>query len=163
MNLRLVCKQLAIVAMLIGGTMVFSLPWAWPVLGHRTDEKYAKLQEFETSGFIGLAVSIAISFAVGGLMWAYGKSARGHFYRKEAMAVVGLSWVLATLLGAIPFLLSGTYRSSSVRIFDNKLGQVYGHGYDGTEDLSPLQLRTIEKLSEAGARGLSPSWGRCAP
>ncbi len=36
------------------------------------------------------------------------KSRGGHLYQKEAMAVVGLSWVLATILGALPFYLSGT-------------------------------------------------------
>ena len=35
MNLRLVCRMLGVVAMLIGGTMIFSLPWAHPSLGHR--------------------------------------------------------------------------------------------------------------------------------
>ena len=36
------------------------------------------------------------------------KGGNGQLFRKEAMAVVGLSWVLATLLGALPFRLSGT-------------------------------------------------------
>ena len=35
MNFRLVSKLLAAVSMLIGGTMVFSLPWASPALGWR--------------------------------------------------------------------------------------------------------------------------------
>ena len=155
MNFRLVCKQLAIVAMLIGGTMVFSLPWAWPALGHRTDERYADLYEFETGGFVVLPISVCRSIAVGGLLWIYGKSARGHFYRMEAMAVVGLSWVLATLLGAAPFLLSGTCRSSSVRLFENGVVQVYGHEYRGGEQLSETEFSAVELLTDAGARGLS--------
>ena len=156
MNYRLVCKQLAIVAMLIGGTMIFSLPWAWPALGHRTDEKYLDLYEFETSGFVALSISMAIAFAVGGAFWAYGKNARGTFYRKEAMAVVGLSWVLATLLGAVPFLLSGTYCKCSVRVFDNGVVQAYGHNYSDGEVLSEEEFRAVDLLVNAGARGLPP-------
>ena len=38
MNLRVVSRLLGIVAMLIGGMMVFSLPWAHPALGHRNDD-----------------------------------------------------------------------------------------------------------------------------
>ena len=33
-------------------------------------------------------------------------------YQKEAMAVVGLSWILATVLGALPFFLSETQTQS---------------------------------------------------
>ena len=56
MNFPIIWKLLSIVAMLIGGMMVFSLPWALPALGHSP--------EFEHAGFYGLIGSIAISFAV---------------------------------------------------------------------------------------------------
>ncbi len=153
MNLRLVCKQLAIVAMLIGGMMAFSLPWAWYALGHRTEEKYLDLVEFETRGFVALCISIVISAGVGSLLWWIGKSAKGSFYRKEAMAVVGLSWVLATLLGAVPYLLSHSHSRSSVRLFENDVVQVYGYDYDGDETLLSDQVRLLKLLLEKGARG----------
>ncbi|MFO7905738.1 MAG: TrkH family potassium uptake protein [Planctomycetota bacterium] len=34
-------------------------------------------------------------------------------FRKEALAIVGLSWCLATVLGAVPFLLSGTCKAAN--------------------------------------------------
>ena len=34
----------------------------------------------------------------------------------SAMAVVGLSWVLATVLGALPFYLAETYRDAGRRM-----------------------------------------------
>lgn len=96
MNLPLVARLLGIVAWLIGGTMAFSLPWAFPGMG-------AGQSEFERRGFWALVVSMAVCFAVGYLFRRYGRDAGDALFRKEAMAVVGLSWVLATVLGALPF------------------------------------------------------------
>lgn len=102
MNLPLVSKHLGIVAVLIGLSMLFSLPWAWPALGVAA--------ELETEAIFGLGASIAISCVVGVGLIFLGRRADGQMFRREAMAVVGLSWVLATILGALPFLLSGTCR-----------------------------------------------------
>lgn len=111
MNLPLVARLLSIVSLLIGGAMVFSLPWAWPVLGRRKNLPFDSIGTFETHGFVALLISIAACLLVGGLLRYAGRSATGRLYRKEAMAVVGLSWVLASILGALPFLLSGTCRA----------------------------------------------------
>jgi len=90
--------------MLIGGAMVFSLPWALPACGGRW--------EYERDGFVGLLGSMGICFVVGAVLWIIGRPARGQrLFRKEAMAVVGLSWILATLLGALPYVLSETHRA----------------------------------------------------
>jgi len=96
MNLRLVARLLGIVAWLIGGTMVFSLPWAHPAMG-------AGQTSFELRGFVALAVSMAVCGLVGLALRRYGRDAGDALFRKEAMAVVGLSWVLATALGALPY------------------------------------------------------------
>ena len=99
MDFRLLCKMLGLVAALIGVTMVFSLPWALPALGGEW--------EHESRGFYALLGAMAICFVVAGLLSYVGRGPQKHLFRKEAMAVVGLTWVLATLLGAIPYLLCG--------------------------------------------------------
>ena len=155
MNYRLVARQLAVVSLLIGFTMIFSLPWAAPALGQRTEERFSDLYEFETRGFVALLLSIALCWTVGGLLWLWGKGATGRLYRKEAMAVVGLSWVLATALGASPFLFGGTYRSSSVRLHGPQFPvQVYGRKFAVPQQ----QYAVLEAVnnSPAGARGLTP-------
>jgi len=95
MNLNLVSRMLGIVAWLIGLTMAFSLPIAWPTIGGQS--------EFESHGFWALTGSIAVCIAVGFLLRRFGKDAPENLYRKEAMAIVGLSWVLATALGGMPY------------------------------------------------------------
>lgn len=87
--------------------MSFSLPFAIPALANRTHLEPA--QTFETRGAIALLQSMAICMIVGGLLRWIGRRHRGGpLYQKEAMAIVGLSWVLATVLGALPYFLSGT-------------------------------------------------------
>lgn len=104
MNYPLVWRQLGKIAVLIGAWMTVSLPWAWfdwPV------ERY---------GFWGLVLAMLICFAVGGWLLWLGRNSNGRLFRKEAMAIVGLSWVLATILGGLPFVFSGTYRTPDTRM-----------------------------------------------
>jgi trk system potassium uptake protein len=103
MNLPLVARMLSVVSLLIGGAMCFSLPWAWPVWGRRYHLPLTSVGVFETRGFVALLISILVCLLVGGALW-YGPGGNGKLYRKEAMAVVGLSWILATVLGALPFI-----------------------------------------------------------
>ncbi|MGI9516576.1 MAG: hypothetical protein ACR2NP_06015, partial [Pirellulaceae bacterium] len=110
MNIRLLAKLLGILAGLIGGFMAFSLPWAIPGVGRHTEQ-------FERAGFTALLISMGVCVVTAIVLYRLGRNATGKLYRKEAMAVVGLSWILATLLGALPFYLSGTLRGPSVQIF----------------------------------------------
>ncbi|MFH5806857.1 TrkH family potassium uptake protein [Alienimonas sp. DA493] len=103
MNWPLLCRLLGLLAVLVGGSMTLSLPWAFPFAG--------QVEEIETHGAIGLVSSIALSLLIGGGLWWYGRNAgKDTILRKEALAVVGLGWILAGVLGAMPLYLSGSYR-----------------------------------------------------
>ena len=109
MNWHLLSRMLGMLALLVGGSMVFSLPWAFPALG--------MTPEFEQSGFYGILGSMAISLIVGALLWAFGRrEKRRTILRKEALAVVGVGWMLAGLLGCLPYLLSGSERLPGIRM-----------------------------------------------
>ncbi len=110
MNFRLLSKLLGIVSLLIGGAMVSSLPWAFPWLGYRKHLEYSQPLTFETRGFLALLISIVGCALFGGLLLWFGRRAELKLYRKEAMAVVGLSWVVATVLGAMPYYFAGCVR-----------------------------------------------------
>jgi len=159
MNLRVVSRLLGVVALLIGATMVFSLPWAHPALGYRNNGPAA--ETIERTGFIGLFFSMLISFVVGWLLMQYGRGVEVRLYRKEAMAVVGLSWVMATVLGALPFLLSGVYRGPAVRLGGEKIWQIYetdhwlSRHWETVDELGDQQHAVIVALDRAGAKGLT--------
>ena len=102
MNYRILSRYLAIITLLLAASMLLSIPWAYPALGGS--------QAFETNASLALASSVVIAIGISLLLAYFGRGATGALYRKEAMATVGLSWVLATLLGAIPFLLGHVQR-----------------------------------------------------
>ena len=133
MNLALVCKLLGLVAVLIGTSMAFSLPWALPVCGGVWDH--------EAKGFFGLLGAMLICFAAGAGLRFLGRQTTGRLFRKEAMAVVGLSWVLATLLGGLPFALSDTCRAPETRmsIVDSMFEAQSGFSTTGATVLAELQ------------------------
>ena len=103
-------------------------------------------------------------------MWL-GRGAEGRLFRKEAMAVVGLSWILATVLGALPYMFSGTSRGPSMRYFEQEVfdqgNQVeplvllsrhrayVWSGWKKSEGYSSDQYKVIDALCRASARGLS--------
>ena len=162
MNFRLVVKQLGIISMLIGGSMVFSLLWAFPALGRRHHLPDVNPGRFEVHGFVALIVSIGVCFIVGALFICLSRGETGQLFRKEAMAVVGLSWVLATLLGALPYLISGTVRGPSVRLVGAQ-NTPFVRDFDwlGLQQwhpdyaLQPLPRDAIKLLLEAGTDGLT--------
>ena len=102
MNYPLVAKLLGVLCWLMGATMLGSLPWAMP--------QFQVTETFETNGFWALVISMIVCVVVGAVLRWCGRNAKMMIYRKEAMAVVGLSWVLATVLGALPYWLSSTAR-----------------------------------------------------
>ncbi len=106
MNIRLVVKLLGSVCIALGLAMAFSIPWAF--------ERTPKGLAYEREGTFGLLMSMSICFLCGGLLRAFGQKAKPLLFRREAIAVVVFSWVLATLLGALPYVLSGTARAKHV-------------------------------------------------
>ena len=105
MNLKLVAYNLGIVCLLIAIAMVFSLVWALPCFGG--DWMY------EMHGVSGLIISMLTALICGGAFLNYGYEGRtATLFRREAIAVVGLSWLVAVILGSLPYLFSETGRDA---------------------------------------------------
>ena len=163
MNIRLLCKLLGILSLLIGAFMLFSLPWAWSSVGFHTNQ--VADDGFEQRGFLGLLQSTVVCFSVGALLLWLGRKSKGKLFRKEAMAVVGLSWVLATLLGALPYFLSGTIRGTSVKLLGpNRPALIAKFGirlydqWEESDELSTDEYNLLKLIENSGsAIGLSES------
>jgi len=106
MNWFIVARLLGLLGMLVGGSMLFSLPWAFPICG--------EAETFESAGFWGIVESFCVSMTIGTSLYFLGRNDRSPILRKEALAIVGLGWILAGVLGALPFLFSGTTRTETV-------------------------------------------------
>lgn len=161
MNYQLLARFLGILSLLIGGFMLLSLLWAFPELGFRTDERLVS-DRFEREGFFGLLCSTAISWTVGLLLLYLGRRARMGVFRREAMAIVGLSWMLATFLGAFPFLFSGTATRPGIKIIADR-GMVLTPSpgwkvwlrWEEQVTVSDTQREILAALLRAGPKGLS--------
>ena len=160
MNFALLSRMLGLNSLLIGVAMVFSLPFSLPALGQHTLKPAAG--GFEYKGVIGLSLSIVISFTVGGILYGFGRRNKERLFRKEAMAVVGLSWVLATFLGALPYWLSGTSRGPAIRVLESdQPSLVLNRDWRFWIEWTPLpslnedQKVVLQAIFDSGAVGLT--------
>ncbi|MCL2349802.1 MAG: hypothetical protein FWC50_16245, partial [Planctomycetaceae bacterium] len=145
MNIRLVLKLLGTVCISLGVAMCFSLPWAFPVCGG--------VWEQEKNGVFGLLASTGICIFLGLVFRWQGRKSQSTLFRKEAIAVVVLSWILVTVLGALPYCLSGTVRETRVEgdnvtrikmnIYDGMFESQSGFSTTGTTVLSNVEDRTM--------------------
>ncbi|MEL7497393.1 MAG: TrkH family potassium uptake protein [Planctomycetota bacterium] len=162
MNFRLLSKLLGILVLLIGSFMLFSLIWADPKFGVHTDPDPSIISDrVETAGIQGLIYSSIICWSLGALMVFWGRHAKEKIFRKEAMAAVGLSWVLATVLGALPYVFSGTSRGPSIRTHQDSETVLVAASrwqiWNGWNEV-PVDVEewaTLNAITRANARGLS--------
>lgn len=121
--------------------MSFSLPFAFPSISERTH--IAPADEFETEGAIALLQSMAVCMLAGATLRFLGRKRQGQLFQKEAMAIVGLSWVLATVLGALPYYLSGTMSNGeAITFIDAMFESQSGFSTTGATILTDLDSAT---------------------
>lgn len=106
----------------------------------------------ELPGMRACMLSALVSTAVGGvLVWAnrgtrLTKDGQPNYYRREGLAVVGLSWLVAGVLGALPYMFSGLLSSPVDAVFE----AVSGFTTTGSTVLSGEQIDSLHLT----ARGL---------
>ncbi len=103
MNLKLVSYNLGIITLLIACAMVFGMLWAFPCFGG--------VWANEARGVYGLSLAILFTGTLSGLFFYFGKTSRKQIvFRREAIVIVGVGWILATLCSALPYYISRTPR-----------------------------------------------------
>ncbi|MCC6699410.1 MAG: TrkH family potassium uptake protein [Candidatus Hydrogenedentes bacterium] len=94
MNYCILSKYLGNICIAIGVSMTPAIAWA-VYLG-------------EANGLRSLALSLFASLAIGiALAWT-GRGAPTRIYEREAIGLVGLTWIVACWLGSLPFVFAGT-------------------------------------------------------
>ncbi|MBR6654325.1 MAG: TrkH family potassium uptake protein [Oscillospiraceae bacterium] len=61
----------------------------------------------EKAAAMGFVYSIMIIVAVAALLWLFCRGAKKGFYAKEGLTCTGISWLVMSLLGCLPFVISG--------------------------------------------------------
>jgi len=95
MNYRLIAKYLGHFACALGLLMIPSAGWAVYF------QEWRVLWAFVFSVLVSLGAGIALAL--------FGKNAPAQMYQREALGLVGLAWLLAAGLGALPYIFSGVF------------------------------------------------------
>ena len=75
----------------------------------------------EINELYAFLASAALTAASGALLFAVGRDG-GELYRREGFLIVVGGWVLASLFGAVPYLLTGTLSSPADALFESASG-----------------------------------------
>ncbi|TVP75319.1 MAG: TrkH family potassium uptake protein [Puniceicoccaceae bacterium] len=67
-------------------------------------------------------ITIAVSLTLAGLFHWLGRQGEAKLFRREALCAIGLSWILATLVGALPYGLTETGGSWADAVFESASG-----------------------------------------
>jgi len=113
------------------------------------------------AGARALWISGAISVVFGGFLWLGNRRKKDErpadFHRREALAAVGIGWMVAVVFGALPFLLDGAIPSLPDAIFESASGFtttgasiLSGDRIDGLSDGLSLWRALTQWLGGAG-------------
>lgn len=134
MSLPRICRFLSYLSFILGGSMLLALPWSFSFLGQTKSFDSRSFFALTGSMLVCAAIGGILRFfgrnavliesrakdEIG--MSTYNpddmyetpekepEPTPGHLLRREPIAVVGLSWILAGLLTSLPFLFSGVIR-----------------------------------------------------
>jgi len=107
MNLRRVLHILGLVLFILAGALLLPLGWC--------------LEGGESRAVAGFLAGASFAGLMGLLMRLLG-SAKGELYRREGVLIVVGAWVLASIAGAIPYVVSGVLPGVADALFESASG-----------------------------------------
>lgn len=72
--------------------------------------------------FHGFGISTAAATLICGVLWFAGSTRNKRFFRKEALTVIGVAWIIASIVGALPYLLILEGITVSAAVFESTSG-----------------------------------------
>jgi len=79
-------------------------------------------ESFGDRSIMAFETTIGISALLALLFYVLGRKGQAKLYRREALCAIGLSWILATFVGAIPYLLTVEGCDFSDAVFESSSG-----------------------------------------
>jgi len=107
MRIKVVCHHLGLLITILGCFML--VPLVWSIVSRDT-----------ASVAFGIAVSITIGLGL--LVWRLAPTGEGRLNRREAILLVAGGWIVASLFGAVPFALAGTFSNFVDALFESVSG-----------------------------------------
>ena len=111
MNTAIIYKLLSLVLVALAGAFGSCIAIGFAFGEQLTD---ASIQAF--------LATIGISLVLAGILYLLGRKGVAKLFRREALCLIGLSWCLATLIGAIPYVLTVEHCDLTDAIFESSSG-----------------------------------------
>ena len=105
MNYRMICRVLGLILLILAALMLLPL-----VTGLIYGENVRNF-----------VITIAVSAAVGFVLTRF-KPKQSSFFAREGFVIVGLGWIAMSLIGALPFVISGSIPSYIDAVFETVSG-----------------------------------------
>jgi trk system potassium uptake protein TrkH len=112
MNYRVVCRVLGLLTLLLAAAMLICGFYGYFADASNRPDKLD----------FALLKSFAIAAVIGGLLKYVGSKGGNEILRKEGIAIVGLGWIISTLLGAVPYVLCDPPLPPAAAIFESASG-----------------------------------------
>jgi len=113
MNFRILCRLESVI--LFALSLAFANSFAVALwFSHKGHD--------EGNAVWGFAVTLLISLTLGIIFHLIGRTGSTKMFRKEALAVIGLGWLLASIMGAIPYWLILKHVGIADAIFESASG-----------------------------------------
>lgn len=126
MNLKVLARLLGVISLVVGGTQLFPLGFAF----------------FDGEWALEMAYCMGISLGVGGVLFMLGEGGKAEsVFRREGLAIVGLGWLLIGFLGSFPFYLTET----TPKFVDAYFESVSGFTTTGSSILSSEQIESAPR------------------
>jgi trk system potassium uptake protein TrkH len=93
MSIRVVLRHLGLVLVMFGALLLFPLAWSLAV---------------EDGAEVSFLAPVAVACGSGIVLWRFLPRADRSLSRREGLALVTCTWVAASLIGALPYTISGT-------------------------------------------------------
>jgi len=98
MNWRFVINQLGLLSLLLSGAMILVGVAGWLFEWRSPDP-------IDNDALLALAATICGTVLVGGLLWLRTRGSAKHIGRREALLLVGVSWLFGAAVAGTPYLL----------------------------------------------------------
>jgi len=113
MNYKILSRLLGVITAALSAAFVISMGVAF-YYRHTDPQEIAALQGFGVSTLIAVVLSLSFFYM--------GRSADKRLFGKEALATIGLGWILATIVGSLPYIFIAPGISFADAIFESASG-----------------------------------------
>ncbi len=113
MNFRLLSKVLGLLLLLLSAAMLCCLVVSFAEV---------EFGFFEGGAPLALSISTSITFTAGFILYWMGRKEGHEILRKEAIAIVGLGWILCAIFGALPYVFAETKLNWAAAFFESMSG-----------------------------------------